>query len=131
MASTEPVSVTLAEPLSVMLTPVVPAVAVSKPETTLSFRVTLLVPESPSATLRPRPLKVKAVCSVASGSVAAPVLVMLGASLTATTVTVRLMASEVWVALAELSVTVTEIWRAVVVGLSELLLNTTLRSTVW
>ena len=57
---------------------------------------------------------------------------MVGASLTDTTATVRVMAAEFAVLLLELSVTTTEIWRdGVVLGLSEVLLNETVRSAVW
>jgi hypothetical protein len=56
---------------------------------------------------------------------------MVGASLTDTTVTVRVMAEEFAVLLLELSVTTTEIWRDVVLGLSEVLLNETVRRAVW
>jgi hypothetical protein len=57
---------------------------------------------------------------------------MVGASFTDTTATVRVMADEFAVALPELSVTTTEIWRdGAVLGLSEALLNETVRSAVW
>ena len=57
---------------------------------------------------------------------------MVGASFTDTTATVRVMAAEFAVLLLELSVTTTEISRdGVVLGLSEVLLNETVRSAVW
>ena len=57
---------------------------------------------------------------------------MVGASFTDTTATVRVMAAEFAVLLLELSVTTTDISRdGVVLGLSEVLLNETVRSAVW
>ena len=131
MAVWLPLMVRLLEPEPEIVAPELPAVAVNTPDVTLKVSVRLLVPASASAMEMPTPAKELLTCSVTVGSVALAYEIV-GASLTDTTVTVRVMAEEFAVLLLELSVTTTEISRdGVVLGLSEVLLNETVRSAVW
>ena len=131
MAATLPVNVTEVVPLPATVAPEIPGPALICPAPTAMVTAIVFVPESMSPTTKPRPAKDKAVCSVTLGRLP-PSLLMVGASLTPTTATVRVIAPETFVlASFELSVTVTAIWRATVLGLSDELLNVTVRSTLW
>ena len=129
MAATVPVKVTVAVPLPVTDTLADP-VALIWPEPTVKVTLMVFSAESTSPTAIPKPVSDRAVCSVALGRSPSG-LVITGASLTATTATVREIAKEFCVLRSpELSVTVTAIWRTSVLGFSELLLNVTLRKAL-